>query len=459
MHVESEQRRRATRLCRPATGGFVSSSKASPLTSAGAGAPASGDPVGNTTNLCEDPKKKPIPIIFVPGVMGSRLHFTDIDQAWDPDSNWAMIHWLRIGTDRARTEFRHTTPVEIMGKQDDLTDEEVAHGYGGLSKEFYVGFLRFLRPLVFNQKVRTPVYGIGYDWRQSNKDSGAYVTREVNRIMAHEGAGQVILISHSMGGMVTRSAMKGGLAGKVLGVIHIFQPVDGAVVLYRRFFTGAVKAIDGGFGLATILGNTGDKFCATSSGMPGPLQLLPTNFYHDTAGPWLSYKANGVHGLWPGDVFDLYNGLVCPPALMTYAAPHGFSAAGAADLHANVAISKAFHAELGHYQHPKTKTIHSSRLMTDMAIVFDPPTQPATVKTTVYGEFGAVDVDTTPDWSSKGAQRIARAEGDGTVPRPSANPLKPNVEIAAGVEHSAACGESAGEVREDVTKWIKEFLA
>ncbi len=432
-----------------------------PLTSAAEGAPANGDPLGNTTCLCTNPPQKTIPIVFVPGVMGSRLHFTAIDEAWDPDSNWAMIHWLRIGTERARTEFRNSTPVEIMGHQKGLTDDEVTRGYGGLSMEFYVGFARYLQGLdrQFNQNVHTPVYGVGYDWRQSNKDSGAYVTREVERIMGIEGAGQVILVSHSMGGMVTRSAMKSGLAGKVLGVIHIFQPVDGAVVLFRRFFTGAVKAIDGGFGLATILGNTGDKFAATSSGMPGPIQLLPTNNYRDTAGPWLTYKAGGAQATWPGDVFDLYAGAVCPPALMNFARPTGFSAAGAADLRANIQLAKGFHAELGHYQHPRTKTIHSSRLLTDMAIIFDPPTQPAPVMTTIYTEEGPMQMMVTPDWSSKGAQRQARAEGDGTVPRTSGNPLAPNVEIRGGVEHSAACGEAAGEVRDDVKKWIIEFLA
>jgi lecithin:cholesterol acyltransferase len=428
------------------------------LTSAGAGAPANGNPVGNTTNLCTSPPRRKIPIIFAPGVMGSRLHFTAIDQSWDPDSIPAMWHWLRIGAERARTELRWTTPATVMTTaKKDITPDEIAHGYAGVAKGFYVAFLRYLRAQVFNLNVDTPVYGVGYDWRQSNKNSGDYFTREANRIMGIEGAGQCIVVSHSMGGMVTRSAMKGGLAGKVLGVVHIYQPVDGAVVMYRRFFTGATKEFDGGWAgvpLNTIIGNTADKFATTSSGMPGPIQLLPTNNYRDTGGKaWLNFKLEGRTSSWPGDVYTLYNSVATPPGI----APHTIIPAALADIRTNVTLAKNFHAGLARYKHPKTKTIHSTGLVADMAILFDPPVQPSPVTTKVAGWFGTThDVTTTPAWTARGAHRIARATSDGTVPNTSGNPLKPNVEVA-GVEHSAACND--GPTRDNVKKWIEEFLA
>ena len=430
------------------------------LTSAGAGAPANGDPAGNTTNLCMAPPRRKIPIIFAPGVMGSRLHFTAINEYWDPDDKWRMIHWLRIGAETARTQLRWTTPCAVMTTAgDDITAVELEHGYAGVANAFYVPFLRYLRAQDFNLNVDTPVHAVGYDWRQSNKSSGEYLTREVDRILGIEGAGQCILVSHSMGGMVTRSAMKSGLAGKVLGVVHVYQPVDGAVVMYRRFFTGATKELDpsgdGPFGgLNSIIGNTGDKFATTSSGMPGPMQLLPTNNYQDTGGAaWLTFKIEGQTSSWPGDVYDHYNGVASPPAI----APRTLIPAAAADLRTTCNVAKAFHADLARYQHPKTKTIHSSGLVADMAILFDPPVQPSPVTTTVAGWFGTThQVTTTPAWTSRGARRIARATSDGTVPNTSGNPLKPNVEVQ-GVEHSAACND--GPTRDHVKKWIEEFLA
>ncbi len=298
---------------------------------------------------CEAKEKK-IPIVFVPGVMGSWLTFTAIDESWDPDGTWAMIHWLRISAERSRNELRHSTPAVVMTTGNDLSPDELKHGYAGVAKDFYVPFLRYLRSRSFKLGVATPVYAVGYDWRQSNKASGAYITKEINRILAAEGASHVILLSHSMGGMVTRSAMKDGLASKVLGVVHIFQPVDGAPVLYRRFFTGAQRKIDGGFALSTILGNTPEKFATVSSGMPGPIQLLPTNNYRDMAGAaWMTYKEGGATASWTGDVYARYTGAAGPPALLNFASPpRGVSAAAAADLKANVIKAKSFHAALDH---------------------------------------------------------------------------------------------------------------
>ncbi len=415
------------------------------------------EPVGGVCKPCEAKGKK-IPIVFVPGVMGSRLTFTAIDEHWDPDSSWSMVHWLRISATRSRDELRHTTPAVVMTTNDDLSQDEIDHGYAGVAMAFYVPFLRYLRGQNFKLGVETPVYAVGYDWRQSNKSSGAYVMRMVNRILAAEGASQIILLSHSMGGMVTRSAMKDGLAGKVLGVVHIFQPVDGAPVLYRRFFTGAQSKIDGGFGLSTVLGSTAGKFATISSGMPGPLQLLPTNRYRDTGGKaWLYYKKGGVTAAWTGDVFELYTGSAAPPALLNFASPpRGISAAVAADLKANVLKASSFHAALGHYQHPRTRTIHSSGLDTDMAIVFDPPTQPPAQLQTIYTEAGPVSVHAPPEWKHKGALRVHRAQGDGTVPGSSANPLTPNTAVN-NVEHSAAC--NAANVRTPIKKWIEELLS
>jgi len=428
------------------------------LANAGKAAQAgSREPVGGVCKTCEAKEKK-IPIVFVPGVMGSRLTFTAIDESWDPDSSWAMIHWLRISADRSRAELRHSTPAVVMTTGNDLSPDELKHGYAGVAKDFYVPFLRYLRSRSFKLGVATPVYAVGYDWRQSNKASGAYLIKQIDRILAAEGASHIILLSHSMGGMVTRSAMKDGLASKVLGVVHIFQPVDGAPVLYRRFFTGALSSIDGGFGLSTILGNTPEKFATVSSGMPGPLQLLPTNRYRDTAGaPWMKYKQGGVTASWAGDVYEHYTGAAGPPALMNFAGPpRGVSAAAAADLKANVIKARSFHAALDRYQHPKTRTIHSSGKDTDMAVVFDPPHQPPPQSQPMPMTFGLVHHDVLPEWKYKGATRVHRMEGDGTVPRTSANPLHPFVEVQ-GVEHSDACGNPG--VQGHVKKWIEEMLS
>lgn len=43
---------------------------------------------------------KTVPIVFVPGVMGSHLHFTDTDKFWNPDSNGNMMLRLCVSYER-----------------------------------------------------------------------------------------------------------------------------------------------------------------------------------------------------------------------------------------------------------------------------------------------------------------------------------------------------------------------
>lgn len=415
--------------------------------------------VGSTTSACQRPPLRKIPIIFVPGVMGSRLEFPTLKQRWDPDHTFrAMFYWVRISAERGRRELRYSTPARVMTTGDDLSDLELKHGYAGVAAKYYLGLLRYLdghvRPEIEEKlHIESQVYAIGYDWRQSNRISGAYVTREVNRILAAEGAGQCLLISHSMGGIVTRSAMKNGLAGKVIGVIHIFQPVDGAPVMYRRFFTGATMFQDG-VAMDLILGNTGEKFSTLVSGMPGPLQLLPTNNYRDMGGAaWLKFARDGHEVAYSGDVYSLYTGAACPPAAMEFeAAARGDRAAVAADLRAHIGAARAFHQDLGRYKHPKTKTIHGTNRTTDMAVLFDPPTEPPPT----MHNMGHGEVSMRVDWHNRGAHAQRHSEGDGTVPSTSANPLTPAV-ANEGTEHSAACDNR--DVQEYVRIWVRQLLA
>lgn len=58
-----------------------------------------------------------------------------------------------------------------------------------------------------------PVHAVGYNWLQSNKTSAEHVAREIDRILAYyrsrnRDAEQVILVTHSMGGLVARALVR-----------------------------------------------------------------------------------------------------------------------------------------------------------------------------------------------------------------------------------------------------------
>ena len=171
-----------------------------------------------------------VPIIFVPGVMGSRLHFPAVDEYWDPDSWWSMSHWVAVSPEDERQQIGFRARADIMTTGDNLTPSELRRGFASVAAGFYVGFLRFLAGLT-SLCAKTPVYAVGYDWRQSNKDSAGYLDTQITRILTQEKAENFVLITHSMGGIVARACLlanASGNSGKLLGVIHIVQPAAGA---------------------------------------------------------------------------------------------------------------------------------------------------------------------------------------------------------------------------------------
>ncbi|MBV8048881.1 MAG: alpha/beta hydrolase, partial [Paludibacterium sp.] len=133
-----------------------------------------------------------------------------------------------------------------------------------------------------------PVWAHGYNWLQSNEDSAQSLLDKIDQVIAtythsdyFECAGQVILVSHSMGGLVARRAAQQA-PDKILGIVHGVQPVAGAPVVYRRFRAGTeVKGVFDLEGAATaaIIGWDAADVTPTLACSPGPLELLPTKHY------------------------------------------------------------------------------------------------------------------------------------------------------------------------------------
>ncbi len=379
-----------------------------------------------------------IPIIFVPGVMGSRLHFTAINQHWDPDSNWRMLHWVRISPATARREMFFNQPARVISnetKGGTLTANEQNRGWEGVAWSFYVPYLRFLRQ---SFPAQCPVYAMGYDWRQNIADLGRNVATRIKDVLSTLRADKCIIVTHSMGGLVTRSACQqdSELSDKALSVIHVVQPVRGAPVLYRRFFTGARKDVDGS-AMWAVLGNTGWKFAQMVSGLPGPLQLLPTNAYRDVRGqPWMYYypwENRETRKHWTGAAFDLYRDADSPPGLMPATGTRDRLVVRN-DLVARMNEASQMHQQLGEFKHNKTFAVYSTGVTTDMRVAFDvppaninQPTQwqaPATAK----NEKGELKTLTVSDLEMRTRiQEGRRNEGDGTVPSTSGGALFPGV--------------------------------
>lgn len=140
-----------------------------------------------------------------------------------------------------------------------------------------------------------PVHAMGYNWLRSNGESGTVIAGRIDALMKRYRADgyqceKVILVTHSMGGLVARAVIHpkfGNFNANVLGIVHGVMPAIGAGAAYRRVRCGfegsgiAVSILGGyGFNVTPVLGNA-----------QGGLELLPSCDY---GRDWLKVRANGT---------------------------------------------------------------------------------------------------------------------------------------------------------------------
>jgi hypothetical protein len=346
--------------------------------------------------------KRVLPIIFLPGIMGSNLRMSAERQkelkrkdniAWRPDSlgrknirenaqNSARERQLRLDPLQTTVDiYDPSGPSDVSGdgrhgkveltetfRSPLLTDDlpktntsltaaqkarargwgEVFFGsYGNLlqhletrlNNTFLEGKLReewrdvvSVNPRLWNPDSKLPqkalmedelrqvatgcwfaVYAFGYNWLQSNGDSAKIIAKRITKVindfnMSGYECNQVIIVTHSMGGLVGRALVHpqyGNLQDKVLGIVHGVMPAIGAPVAYKRMKAGfedpgmvsvrpsVLKASIG----AKVAGNYGDEVTAVLANAPGGLELLPTGAYGNG---WLRVRHNGLDlEAWP----------------------------------------------------------------------------------------------------------------------------------------------------------------
>lgn len=294
-----------------------------------------------------------IPIIFVPGIMGSRLKNKSGQVVWDPDRE-IMCMLRKYGgfwntpAQRKRMLIGETFQPEYLEVDADnqqhnkkfysfLDPWRADRGWGGVYWGSYGNFLEKLQNHKWDLPASTgrteqareivgkcfefPVYAFGYNWTDSNLGSGKKLAAKITELIGWYKAKRrlckyVILVSHSMGGLVCRSAcMLSGAENNVLGVIHGVQPATGAPAAYWRMKAGfervgtkmsqrlASKAS------AWVLGTNGEEVTCILGNAPGGLELLPNQHYTDNNGErgWLRAPGKEGHEFWLPHHGDPYN--------------------------------------------------------------------------------------------------------------------------------------------------------
>jgi pimeloyl-ACP methyl ester carboxylesterase len=242
-----------------------------------------------------------------------------------------------------------------------------------------------------------PVYAVGYNWLEDCQTSSERLENRIVEIIdfwqsAKRHCEQVILVTHSMGGLVARACAK-RIPHKIAGVIHGVMPAFGAPAAYRRMACGTESSSpDNGpldnmaaSALAKILGETTEKTTAVLATSPGALELLPNHLY---PGPWLHVRVTTSSGKpqppggatkvdfagnnsalgdylhfpganWPNP-YDMYRDMtpwyrLINPALADPAGKYRKIKDGIEDaITAAIDTAEKFHRSLGDYYHPTT---------------------------------------------------------------------------------------------------------
>jgi pimeloyl-ACP methyl ester carboxylesterase len=297
--------------------------------------------------MCLVPSNLIVPLIFVPGIMGTRLRTRDDKkkEAWIPPEGAGATIWAALkgmfmsASTRQRLLNPHTTEVDDNGpahpsdtsknllaiaKGKTLEERTKWRGWGALHGESYRQILNDLEErfaMIFDphsdgecmdawwkaevmgrgnaaktgaqkpfavlteQELKDaaeptyPVHAVGYNWLQSNRQSGEQLLEKIKDITAHyrslgKFCEKVVIVTHSMGGLVARACVQlPGAADLVLGVVHGVMPASGAPATYKRMRSGFEGAAQ------VVLGRNAADCTAVMSNAPGPLELLPMKSY------------------------------------------------------------------------------------------------------------------------------------------------------------------------------------
>jgi hypothetical protein len=259
-------------------------------------------------------RREAIPLIFVPGIMGSNLRRPGTNGAgeanglpnlrWNPaDAKWAITNLFMRGAERRRRLLVGEPNDEFSPDFLEVdNDTPAGNGFRGIMADY----LKFLDPLrthnwgELDKVFEFPVYAVGYNWSDDVLHAGEKLMERIDEITAEalEITGlcdKVILITHSMGGLVSRAASelcKG--RSKIIGIVHGVQPVNGAPAAYWRMKAGFEGSDKAGM-VQSCLGNDGTRVSVCLGNLPGGLELLP-NKLHRTNGAateWLKVTEAG----------------------------------------------------------------------------------------------------------------------------------------------------------------------
>jgi pimeloyl-ACP methyl ester carboxylesterase len=228
----------------------------------------------------KSPSEESIPVIVIPGIMGSELYAAEDDYLC-----WPNIFHINDGLRRLH--------VNEYG----VSDEDIT--VGGLVglPDYYSEMIAQLRTAGFK------VEEFPYDWRMDNNINVDRLEDKINSTLQKYNADKVDIVAHSMGGLVSKAYLnKYARANKVRKLVTIGTPHLGAPKMFGVWKTselepGAFISIDALIDCDTV------KYITRN--FSSIYQLLPSKDYFSYGGAYYEegFDTNG-DGLINGRIYN-----------------------------------------------------------------------------------------------------------------------------------------------------------
>ncbi|MBX7197599.1 MAG: hypothetical protein K1X94_36475 [Sandaracinaceae bacterium] len=190
-----------------------------------------------------------LPIVLVPGIMGTRLTDPRTDDlVWNPSGEpfGDSPGPFTVDVERLQQVSAPLVPDETHREALRSKHREVQHirHWYNLVQKHYGALAKHLAALdlpALEERHLTPrVYCCGYDWRQDNARSAARLAGVVEEALRETGASKVIVVAHGMGGLVARYYCHAlGGESKVHQLVLLASPTLGSPAAYAQLRQGA----------------------------------------------------------------------------------------------------------------------------------------------------------------------------------------------------------------------------
>jgi len=237
------------------------------------------NPSSNKTTVYSDS----LPVIYIPGIMGSPLYndINDDNKLEELEKAWIGPEFLSLfldenGIEPANSSFNiKVAPIRndtANTLRDEFEQEPLDLFKGFFDNMEANGYILEDNDNNFNEGEN--LFCFTYDWRKNNAYNAELLSEFIDSVLNWTGSNQVNLVGHSMGGIVAKTFVKLFDKSRVKKLVFIGTPHLGAPEVLTVMLTG--KLFEWLNNFATNL-----YFRQLARNLPSCYQLIPTSTHFD----------------------------------------------------------------------------------------------------------------------------------------------------------------------------------